>query len=98
VGTFEKVLVKVDLPDILIVLHSLLVHDNVVYDSLWGHRGYLDFDVFISESEMFHGLRREVPAHGSLMAHSASLGPFSAILIIQQEVTIFELYPFAHLS
>ena len=35
VSTLEQVLVEVDLTNILIVLHSLFVDNNVVDDTLW---------------------------------------------------------------
>ena len=56
VGTFEQVLVKVDLTDILIILYRLLVHNNVVNDTLRRYRGYLNFYIVKSESKVLHGL------------------------------------------
>lgn len=96
VRTLKQILIKVDLSNILIVLHRLLIDYDVVYNPLRRHRRYFDFNVVICKSEMFHGFSWEIPTNWTFVAHTALVLLICSFrhYLIKLQIAIFELDSF----
>ena len=90
---FQQILVKIDLPNVLVVVHSLLIDDGVIYMTRGRDGRDFYFDIVVSQSKLLHSLCWKVPAHRTII-----LWWFACRGLIQSKFRIFLLFPILELN